>query len=201
MPEPHRANDPPMLVRYAESRDMPAIAALTNHFIAHTPIHFGTERDSPQEMEAAWAKSRARYPWLVAEFDARFAGYAKAGVWRDRAAYQWTPEVGIYVELSMHKRGVGSALYRTLIDLLRRQGFHSIVAGITLPNDASVRLHESVGFKHTGLVRDAGFKLGRWHDVGFWQISLGDTARAPDDLAPPPPINPATFASAGERRP
>ena len=201
MLERHHANDPPMLVRYAESHDMSAIAALTNHFIAHTAIHFGTQLVSPPEMEAAWSKSRARYPWIVAEVDGSFAGYAKAGVWRDRAAYQWTPEVGIYVELSMHKRGVGTALYRTIIDLLHRQGFHSIVAGITLPNDASIRLHESVGFERTAVIRDAGFKLGRWHNVGFWQLTLRDASHTPSEITPPPPIDPAFATRAKERRP
>ncbi len=169
-------------VRAAEAGDFPAIAELTNHFIRHTSVHFGTEPVTPDELRLAWQKSRARYPFLVAEIGGAFAGYAKAGVWRDRAAYQWTPETGIYVALDQQGRGVGKTLYRALLDELRARGFRSVVAGITLPNRASVRLHESVGFQPVGVVKDAGHKFGSWHDVGFWQITLHH------DAGPPPAL-------------
>ncbi|MFM9959093.1 MAG: N-acetyltransferase family protein [Phycisphaerales bacterium] len=169
-------------IRSAEARDFDAVAALTNHYIVHTSIHFGTDPVSADELRGVWERSRARYPFLIAEVGGVFAGYAKAGVWRDRAAYSWTPETGIYIEPRVQARGVGTALYRALLDELRTRGFRSVVAGITLPNEASVRLHERVGFRAVGVVKDAGWKFGAWHDVGFWQIMLSDSAAVPAAL-------------------
>ncbi|HYF14974.1 MAG TPA: GNAT family N-acetyltransferase [Phycisphaerales bacterium] len=159
-------------VRPATGGDFGKIAALTNRFITDTAIHFAYEPVDAAGLRTSWEKARGVYPWLVAEADGVFAGYAKAGVWRDRTAYSWTPEAGIYVEPAVHRRGVGRLLYGRLIDALRDAGFHSVIGGITLPNDASVRLHESLGFVKVGHVRHAGWKLGQWHDVGFWQLAL-----------------------------
>jgi phosphinothricin acetyltransferase len=108
----------------------------------------------------------------VAVVDDRVVGVAYAGPWNERAAYRWTVESTVYVEESAHRRGVGDALYTELLDRLRRQGFHSAVAVIALPNDPSVRLHERHGFAQVGELREAGFKHGAWHDVGFWQCLL-----------------------------
>lgn len=172
-------------VRAATGDDFDAIAALTNVFIRGTTIHFGYDPVTPGELRESWDKARSRYPWLVAEVDGRFAGYCKAGVWRDRTAYQWTPECGVYVEPFARRRGVGRALYERLIEVMRRQGFHSIVAGVTLPNEPSVRLHESVGFVHIGTVRRAGWKLETWCDVGFWQRELAPAGHVPAQISPP----------------
>lgn len=169
-------------VRPVSPGDFEAIATLTNHFIRCTAIHFSTEPVSAEGMRRGWESTRDRYPFLVAESDGVFAGYAKAGVWRERAAYQWTPEAGIYVEESARAKGVGTVLYRALLDELRSRGFRSVVAGITLPNEASVRLHERVGFIKCGHVKDAGYKLGAWHDVGFWQAVLSGAAGEPRPL-------------------
>jgi L-amino acid N-acyltransferase YncA len=160
-------------IRPANAQDFDAVAALTNHFIVHTSIHFGTEPVTAAELRASWEKSAGVYPYLVAESEGRFAGYAKAGVWRERAAYRWTPEAGIYVEEWTRGKGVGTALYRALLNELTARGFESVIGGITLPNDASVRLHERCGFVKVGHVARAGWKFGAWHDVGFWQAMLG----------------------------
>lgn len=165
---------PALRVRPARAEDFAAIAALTNHYIRTTPIHFAYDPVTEGELRAMWEKSRERYPWLVATAGDAFAGYAKAGVWRDRTAYSWTPEVGIYVDASRHRTGVGRALYAALLAELQARGFHSAVGGITLPNDASVRLHEAMGFVKVGHFKHAGFKFEQWHDVGFWQVMLGD---------------------------
>ncbi len=163
-----------MLLRAAEPRDFHPIADLNNLFIATSAIHFSYDPVTPDELEAAWRATRERYPWIVAEIDGRFAGYAKAGTWRDRAAYAWTPESGIYVEDWARRRGVGRALYLRLFDVLRDQGYHSLIGGITLPNEPSVRLHESVGFTQVSLIPRAGWKFNAWHDVGFWQRNLAE---------------------------
>lgn len=161
-----------MLIRGAQDSDFDAIATLTNYFIRETAIHFGTTESTAAEMRELWKPTRDRYPFLICEIHGRFAGYCKAYAWRSREAYQWTPECGVYVEDWARRRGVARALYTELFQALNACGFHSVVAGIALPNDASVSLHESLGFVPVGVVRDAGWKLGRWNDVGFWQRSL-----------------------------
>ena len=164
-------SDATVVREFAEADVAPA-NALTNHFIRETPIHFGTLPATDEDFAAVWAKGRARYPWLAAERGGRFAGYCKAGLWRERDAYARTVETGIYVTRDAQGRGVGRALYEALFARLRDAGFHAAVAGITLPNDPSVRLHESVGFTPVGVFREVGRKFDAWHDVGFWQAML-----------------------------
>lgn len=164
-----------MLIRPVRDADFDALAAITNHYIATTAIHFGYEAVTGDELRAAW---KERYPWLVAD-DGAVLGYAKAGVWRDRAAYQWTCEVGLYVANTARGRGIGTALYRELLDECARRGFRSAVSGITLPNDASIALHQKLGFEHVGTFRDAGWKLGAWHAVDWWQKRFTTDAQGP----------------------
>jgi phosphinothricin acetyltransferase len=163
-----------MLIRPARSDDFTAIAAITNHYIATTAIHFAYDPVADHELCAMWQHQHTRFPWLVAEEAApgssgAVVGYAKAGTWRDRVAYSWTVEVGLYVAAHARGQGIGSALYSTLLRDLEIRGFRSAVAGITVPNDASVRLHEKLGFAHVGTFADAGWKHGAWHAVEFWQ--------------------------------
>lgn len=159
-------------VRPVQPNDFDAIADITNHYIATTAIHFGTDPIPAHEQRASWEKSRDRYPFLVAELGGEIVGYAKAGLWRERSAYNWTPECGIYIRHDRHGRGLGRLLYTRLFDLLTAQGFQTLIAGVTLPNEASVRLHESMGFVSVGVIQRAGWKFDRWWDVGFWQRPL-----------------------------
>ena len=140
-------------------------------------------------MEGRIAATLELAPWLVYEDQAgRVAGYAYGSRHRDRAAYQWSVDVSVYVDEAFRRRGIGRALYTTLFPLLRLQGFHAAHAGITLPNSGSVGLHESLGFVPVGIYRGVGYKLSAWHDVGWWQLGLRD--RAPDP-APPRPLREA----------
>ncbi len=159
-------------IRACTPEDFDEIARLTNHFITHTCVHFGYTPVTADELRQTWEAARGRYPWLVLELQDGFAGFTKAGVWRAREAYQWTAEAGIYLDQRAQGRGHGSRLYAALIDELRLAGFQSVIGGITLPNPASVRLHEALGFTPVGTFRRAGFKFGQWHDVGFWQLPL-----------------------------
>jgi L-amino acid N-acyltransferase YncA len=126
---------------------------------------------------------RAAHEWLVAERDGAVVGYAYGGVHRTRRAYQWTAEVSAYVDRTAHRTGVGRELYTELFGRLRRRGFRLLVAGITLPNDASVRMHEAMGFEPVGVYKHIGWKAGQWWDVGWWQLDLG----APEGEPPPAP--------------
>lgn len=161
-----------MLIRDFRESDVAPACALSNHYIEHTAVHFGLHPYSLDEFRAMWESGRVAYPWLAAEVEGQFAGFAKAGVWRERAAYRFTAEVGLYVEERFHGRGIGSALYRELFGRLKTAGFHTVVAGVTLPNAASERLHETMGFRHVGVFREAGRKFDAWHDTGWYQLML-----------------------------
>lgn len=121
------------------------------------------------------------HPWLVAEDGEAVIGFAYGCPHRERAAYRWAADVSVYVAPEHHRRGVGRALYGSLLPLLVRQGLHVACAGITLPNDASVALHESFGFTPVGVYRRIGFKRGKWWDVGWWELEL----REPETPAEP----------------
>src|SRR5262245_5799884 len=156
-----------MLVRAPRDDDFAAIAEITNHYIATTAIHFAYEPVLASDLLAGWRAWREQYPWLVAEDtgDQRVVGYAKSGVYRERAAYAWTTETAVYVAPAAQRRGIGRALYEPLLGELAARGFRSAIAGIVLPNDASIALHLGCGFVSVGVVREAGYKLARWHDV------------------------------------
>jgi phosphinothricin acetyltransferase len=169
-----------MEIRAARDEDFDAIASITNYYIETSTIHFAFEPVAAAALRAQW-HARARYPWLVAEEDKTILGYAKAGTWRDRAAYAWTAELGVYLTHGARGRGLGRALYSELLAELARRGFRSAIAGIALPNEPSLALHRALGFEPVGTVRDAGWKHGRWCDIAFWQKRL-----ATGDGAPPP---------------
>jgi len=165
-----------MTIRPARDDDFDTIAAITNHYITASAIHFAYDPVTAADLAASW-RAHPRHPYLVLD-DSDILGYAKAGVWRERAAYQWTCEVGLYIADGARGRGLGKQLYAALLDRCAHAGFRSAIAGITLPNDASVALHAHFGFESVGVVRDAGYKLGRWHDVAFFQKRLA-TASSP----------------------
>jgi phosphinothricin acetyltransferase len=120
---------------------------------------------------------RKAHVWLVAERDGRVVGYAYGGQHRERAAYNWTVEVSAYVDRSAHRSGVGRELYAELFRRLKQNGFRLLVAGITLPNEASVGIHEAMGFEPIGVYKNVGFKNGEWWDVGWWQLDMGEPKR------------------------
>ena len=130
-----------------------------------------------------------RFPWLVAEREGVVAGYAYATEHRWRSAYRWAVDVTVYIAPDHQRRGVGRDLYGALLPALRAQGFHSALAGITLPNPGSVGLHQAFGFELVGVYRDVGYKLGAWHSVGWYQLRL--RRPAPDGAVPREPRPPA----------
>lgn len=162
------------IVRPAAEHDLDAICDLVNWAILHTTAHFATKPESIESMRELWRRSHEHYPWLVCEVDGAFAGFAKGGKWNPRCAYAWACETTVYVRPEYRRRGVGRALYERLFAILRAQGYRTLVAGITLPNPASVALHEAMGMRRGGLFPQMGYKFGRWHDVGYWVLPLGN---------------------------
>jgi len=132
-----------------------------------------------EDMAQRIQKTLAHWPWMVCDRAGEVLGYAYASQHRERAAYQWSVDVSVYVHPRAHRSGIGRALYTSLIRLLVLQGFYNAYAGITLPNAASVGLHEAVGFRPVGVYRKVGFKLGAWHDVGWWSLLLQPPAARP----------------------
>jgi phosphinothricin acetyltransferase len=155
-------------VRPATEDDLAEVCAIVNHYIEKSFVNLRTEPQGVDEWRSDWRRLHTQFPWLVA-VDDRVIGVAYAAPWNGRSAYRWTVEATVYVDPSRQRRGVGDALYSELLARLRRQGFHSAVAVIALPNDPSVRLHERHGFIPVGRLVEAGYKLRTWHDVGFWQ--------------------------------
>lgn len=129
------------------------------------------EETAPGPSEIA-RRIGAVHLWMVAELEGRVVGFAYGGEHRSRRAYRWTTEVSVYIDAAAHRRGVGRALYEALFDELRGRGFQLAVAGITLPNDASVGLHRAIGFESAGVYRRVGWKDGAWWDVSWWQLEL-----------------------------
>ena len=121
------------------------------------------------------------HPWLVAEEDGQVLGYASTSPMRGRRAYRWSVETGIYLDAAAQGRGIGRQLLAAHLDLLEQQGFVTAMAGIALPNDASVALHEKLGFKLSGIERGVGFKFGEWVDVGRWQRDLAARTAEPSE--------------------
>jgi len=172
-------------IRGARADDARAIQAIYAPFVRDTAISFEVEPPGIAQMRRRIESTLPDFPWLVWESDDGVAGYAYAGRHQERPAYRWSVNVSAYVNPQLHRRGIGGALYRELLRLLRHQGFVNAYAGITLPNASSVALHESVGFTPLAVYRGVGFKMGRWHDVGWWELALAE--RAPDP-APPRPL-------------
>jgi len=169
----------PSRIRVARIGDARDILAIYAPYVRETAISFELDPPDTAEMARRIASTLATFPWLVWEEDGRVAGYAYGSRFRERLAYRWSMEVSAYVHRDFHGRGIGRALYRELLAIVRRQGFFNAYGGITLPNVASVALHESVGFAPLCVYRGVGFKLGRWHDVGFWHLRLAEPPAVP----------------------
>ena len=160
-------------VRSASAADADALARIYNYYVANTVITFEEEPVSPQAMAARVTEVQAlALPWLVAEIDKKVVGYAYANKWKVRSAYRHSVETTIYLEHGHEGRGVGKTLYAALLPPLRSRGIHAVIGGAALPNEASVALHEKLGFDRVATFREVGFKHGRWVDVAYWQLVL-----------------------------
>jgi phosphinothricin acetyltransferase len=158
-------------------RDASACAAIYEPYVRTTAISFEDQAPTAEQLGERIERFQQSHQWLVAEDDGQVVGYAYGCPHRERAAYRWAADVSVYVERQRQRRGYGRALYRELLTLLAGQGFYIACAGITLPNEASVALHEALGFTPVGVYRRIGYKLGSWWDVGWWQLAM----REPDD--------------------
>jgi phosphinothricin acetyltransferase len=168
-------------IRFATPKDARAIREIYAPFCEGTPVSFETQPPSVAEIRRRITKTLKALPWLVSEQAGKVVGYAYASRHRERAGYRWSVDVSVYVRAGYRGRGIGRALYSSLFAILELQGFRNIVAGISLPNPASVALHESMGMQKIGVYPGIGFKCGRWHDVGWWQLASGAREGEPEE--------------------
>jgi phosphinothricin acetyltransferase len=173
------------VVRDAVEQDAAACAAIYAPYVTDTAITFEYEPPSAADMAVRIAAAQRAHAWLVLEDDGRVVGYAYGTRHKDRAAYAWACEVSVYLEPGRRRGGGGRALYEALLARLTGRGFRTAVAGMTLPNDASVGLHRALGFEPIGISRRIGWKHGAWRDVAWVQRPLGPDGMSPDE---PPPL-------------
>jgi L-amino acid N-acyltransferase YncA len=168
-------------IRLATAEDGAAIAAIYGPYCESTVISFEETAPSAEEMARRIAAIGATRPWIVLEDHTGLAGYAYASAHHERAAYRWSVSTAIYIGRNHHRRGAGRALYTTLFALLRALGYRQATAGITLPNPASVGIHAAFGFAPVGVYRRIGYKMGGWHDVGWYQVEIQPASERPPD--------------------
>jgi L-amino acid N-acyltransferase YncA len=178
-----------MLIRHATPGDAPGCLEVYAPFAEETAVSFEHEAPSVAEYEQRIVRVNRTHAFLVAEQDERIAGFAYAGVHRERLSYRWTCEVSVYLGVDHRGRGLGRALYEPLFALLEQQGYRMMLAGITMPNLASVALHKSLAFDEVGVYRRIGWKAGDWRDVMWLARRLGAEIHEPE--LPPPPGPPA----------
>jgi len=171
-------------IRLASAGDSPAIVAIYGPYCESSVISFEDTAPTVDEMARRVASIGATRPWILLEDHGGVVGYAYASAHHERAAYRWSVSTAIYIDGAHHRRGAGRALYTTLFALLRALGYRQATAGITLPNPASVGLHTAFGFAPVGVYRRIGFKMGSWHDVGWYQAEIQPGTDAPAEPRP-----------------
>jgi phosphinothricin acetyltransferase len=157
------------LVRTGDARD---ISEIYNYYIEHTVITFEEVPVSPEEMEERIRNITAGYPWFVWEEAGAVLGYAYINQWKERSAYRFAAEDSVYLRAGQERQGLGGKLMAALLEEVKKTSVHGIVAGITLPNEGSIALHEKWGFKQIACFKEIGYKHDRWLDVGYWELLL-----------------------------
>ena len=167
-------------IRLATTDDAEGILAIYAPYIRDTSFTFETEVPSLDDFKKRIADYLLNWPWLVCEIDGVIAGYAYGAKYRERVAYQWCVESSIYVHDDFQKNKVGKALYTALIEILKQQGYRNVYAVINLPNDKSVQFHEACGFTYFATYEKVGYKLGKWKNVGWWQLIINEYGVEPE---------------------
>lgn len=187
-------NQMPARIRIATTNDASAMLEIYAPFILNSGITQETELPSVEEFQKRIVSNLETRPWLVCELDDRITGYAYASSHRERKGYQWCVEVSVYIHENFYRYGIAHALYTALFDILKCQGYVNAYAVITLPNEKSISFHKKFGFEDLTTYPKIGYKLGKWHDVGWMQYEIN-----PHEPDPPDPIKfPAIDRSAIE---
>lgn len=167
------------ILRLVKTEDCIPILDIYTPFIKNTPVTFEYEVPSVSDFSERISNIAGKYPWLVCETDGSIAGYAYASMFSERAAYQWSVNLSVYIKEEYQGKGIGRTLYRTLFELLQAMGCYNAYACIAHPNVQSERFHETLGFKPVGVFHNAGYKLGKWHDVIWYERAIKDLSTTP----------------------
>jgi L-amino acid N-acyltransferase YncA len=173
-----------MKLRIASIKDADQIVEIYAPYVLNTNISFETVVPTVEEMQKRIESVLTANPWIVLEEDGLILGYAYATKHRERAGYRWSVDSSIYVRQGLRGKGIGKALYSALLPILKLQGYYNVYAGICLPNEASVGIHESFGFMKIGHYSKVGYKSGQWLDTGWWGLSLREPAAEPAEPIP-----------------
>lgn len=160
------------MIRNANIEDAEQICEIYNYYVLHTIVTFEETPVSKEEMKSRIETTIQKHPWIVYEKDNQILGYAYANEWKSRCAYKFSVESTVYLNKKSHGLGIGSLLYKELIERIKLQNLHAIIGGISLPNDASIALHEKLGFEKIAQFREVGYKFNKWIDVGYWELIL-----------------------------
>lgn len=172
-----------MNIRFAVPADAPSLLRIYAQYM-DTPVTFECTLPSQQEFAGRIASIGSEYPYLVCEEEGAIVGYAYAHRQMERETYQWNAELSIYLDEAVTSRGIGTRLYRILMELLKRQGVKTVYGGVTVPNEKSERLHKSLGFVRLGTYRNTGYKCGKWHDVAWFEKQIGTYDPNPKPILP-----------------
>lgn len=181
------------MIRIATPQDAAAMLAIYSPYVRDTSITFETEVPTLDEFAERISNYLVSFPWLVFEENGEIAGYAYASRYRERPAYQWSVECSVYIHDEHHRKGIAQKLYQKLFELLKLQGFMNVYAVINLPNDPSVALHESLGFHHFATYKNVGWKLGKWKNVGWWELQLNEYVDNPKTVQKFSELDPGLF--------
>ena len=173
-----------IVIRIAQKKDAKAIQAIYSPYVKNTTITFDYEVPSIVDFETKIEKTLNHYPFLVYEHYGEVIGYAYAHPYMEKAAYQWSAVLTVYLNEQHTGLRIGQALYQSLIDLLSFQGFKNIYACVTIPNEKSKRLHESFGFREVGFFKEAGFKNGKWYAINWFEKRIGSFGEMPEAVIP-----------------
>ena len=160
------------MIRNAHITDAKQLVAIYNYYVLHSVVTFDDVPMSLKDFEEKVSLIGATFPFIVFEEDSEILGYAYGSKWRQKPAYTHTVETTVYVKHDTHGKRIGTKLYAELLSLLKKQKYHAVIGGLTLPNDASVKLHEKFGFQQVAHFKEVGLKFGQWLDVGFWELLL-----------------------------
>ena len=160
------------MIRKVHINDFEQLLDIYNYYVQNTIVTFDTEPLTLKAFKEKVERISKAFPFIVFEKDNEILGYAYGSKWRQKPAYNNTVESTVYVKHDVHGKQIGTKLYTELLKQLKQQKFHTVIGGLTLPNEASVRLHKKFGFKEVAHFRQVGFKFNKWLDVGFWQLTF-----------------------------
>ncbi|PIA77976.1 phosphinothricin acetyltransferase [Gaetbulibacter sp. 4G1] len=160
------------MIRSFHIKDIKALLDIYNYYVLNTIVTFDIKALSLEIFTEKVNHINAKYPFIVFEENGNILGYAYGSKWRPKPAYNHTVESTVYVKHGEHGKQIGSKLYAELLSLLKQENYHVVLGGLTLPNEASVRLHEKFGFKQVAHFKEVGKKFDKWLDVGFWQLNF-----------------------------